>query len=163
MDVYKAPDSNLDIAQAPLFQPWKGILLGLLISFVFHQLMSNIVAVTYISMKYNATILQSIKYETFLFNNKIFLANDLAISIIMCLIAGYRLSKYVVNKEIKYAVILATILFLISVVLSFYSDNYKNFPDWYLISSYLSPFLATYLGALFQIRKSAKLNANSSK
>lgn len=149
MDAYKTPSSNLDIKLERPFQPIKALVIGLLISVVLATLLSTVI---FVAMAINKNVLLSGGSSwNELLTSTTYLLIDLCTTFIMLYFAGYMTSKYTPNQEIKYAMILSSINFVIYFPFLIFSE--EKMAIWYIVLSTFSIFIAIYMGASSRIKK----------
>jgi len=155
MDAYKTPSANLEVNVGLPFQPIKGLLFGLLYAIGLMFLISSMVLLGFVLLL-GLDLTDPKLFESDLNNRTSYLITDLIVSFVILFFAGRATGKYTPHKEIKYGVVLALLTCLIYVPLSFFGDEYSDYPIWYNALSVLSVFIAIYFGAKSRIKLSPR-------
>ena len=146
MDIYKTPESELDIETTAKFRPVKAIVFGLLVSVVLLMFIGIIEGfVAAFLLGFNLEDMKNI--NTILSNNTAYLIADLLITSVILFYAGRVVRKYAPRKEMMFAVIVTILTSAIYIPLGISANSYSIDPVWYSIVSTILLFGAIIIGA----------------
>ncbi len=146
VDIYKTPESELDIETTAKFKPIKAIVFGLLVSVVLLMFIGIIEGfVAAFLFGFNLEDMKNI--TTTLSNSTTYLIADLLITSVILFYAGRVVRKYAPHKEMLFAVIVTILTAAIYIPLGISANSFSIYPVWYSILSTIIVFGAIILGA----------------
>lgn len=146
MDVYKSPDSDVDMNSGNKFKPVKAILLGLLISVILVMIVSVIESIVF-AIALGADLTNESSLNEVLTNSKLFLVTDLVLTALILFFAGVVVRKYTPNKEVLFGLILSSLTLAIYLPLALSSNTFSDYPLWYNILTLIIIYAAVFMGA----------------
>ncbi|MDH5784138.1 MAG: hypothetical protein OEZ16_00850 [Chromatiales bacterium] len=146
MDIYKAPESDIEGEQKNKFSPVKAIVFGWLVSVVV-VLTASVIETTIAAMLLNVDVMNESSLHLALANNMAFLLVDLSMSSLIMFYAGRVIRRYAVDRETMFAVILSLLTLGTFYLLVINTAAWKIYPVWYNALTIVAIFAAIMLGA----------------
>ena len=155
MSIYKTPEADVELVVEKKLQPFKAIIYGLLVSVVLIVIASGIqgVAFTLINFEDVMAFESPEDAKNYFTGNLSFLIIDIVVSFFILYFAGTRVRKYAQGQEIKYALVLSVLTFLIHLTFFIYKNSISDYPLWYNASLLLIIFIGIFCGARPEKRK----------
>ena len=149
MSIYKTPDADVELVEEKKPQPFKAIIYGRLVSVVLIVIASGIqgVAFTLINFEDVMAFESPEDAKNYFTGNLSFLIIDIVVSFLILYFAGTRVRKYARGQEIKYALVLSVLTFLIHLTFFIYKNSFFDYPLWYNASLLLIIFMGIFGGA----------------
>lgn len=146
MNQYEAPIANVESTELE-FKPVRGVIYSMLIAIVgvsIFSLVGSIVAV----LLSGVSFVDEAAVDAALSQNALFMVVDAIGSMVLLVLAGRVLAKYVPGKEMLFSVIVtALVLCVYGSTFVFVDEAFSSFPIWYNVASVLSLFVGIPIGA----------------
>ena len=146
MDVYKSPESDVEIESNSDFKPIRAIIYGLLVSIVLVMFVSIIESIVF-AIALGADLTSEAAVTAALSNSSLYLTVDLVIMALILFFAGRVVRKYTPRKEILFGLVLTFITLGVYILLVISAETYLKYPIWYNVFSVVVIFSAISYGA----------------
>lgn len=146
MNNYEAPNANVESAVVD-FKPVRGVIYSMLIAIVgvsIFSLMASIVAIVVSGVSF----IDEEAVDAVLSQNVLFMVVDAIGSMVLLVLAGRVLAKYVPEKETSFSLIVTVLVLCVYGSTFVYVEGaFSSFPIWYNVASILSLFVGIPIGA----------------
>lgn len=146
MNNYEAPIANVESTVLE-FKPVRGVIYSLLIAVLGVSIFSLVGSIVAIVLS-GVSFIDEEAVDAALSQNALFMVIDAIGSLVLLVLAGRVLAKYVPGKEMLFSLIVTTLVLCVyGSTFAFVEGTFSSFPIWYNVVSVLSLLIGIPIGA----------------